>query len=195
MATLAVLARAPLLSAVGRLLVVEDPLEPADAIVFPEWTQTAGALEAVDLVRAGFATRIAVMVNDLDPATQELIRRGLLDPDRAIWAVSAVKELGVSAVEQIRGTEGTESEGNELPRWCDEHNVRSIILITTPDHSRRTRRVVTRSMRGHQTKVMVHLTRYVSFDANRWWWSRGGVRTELVEFQKLLLDAVRHPLS
>jgi hypothetical protein len=41
----------------------------------------------------------------------------------------------------------------------------------------------------------VQAARYSSFDPDRWWETRKGVRTEIVELQKLLLDFVLHPLS
>jgi hypothetical protein len=44
---------------------------------------------------------------------------------------------------------------------------------------------------------MVHPTsaRYSDFDPDRWWGSRGGIRIEIEELEKLLLDVVRHPIS
>jgi hypothetical protein len=50
-------------------------------------------------------------------------------------------------------------------------------------------------MKGHSTRVTVQPARYSSFDPDRWWETRGGVRTEIVELQKLVLDAVLHPMS
>jgi alpha-L-arabinofuranosidase len=69
------------------------------------------------------------------------------------------------------------------------------VVVSTSDHSRRLRRVIHRSMKGHSTKVTSHSTRYSAFDPDRWWQSRRGIRTEVVELQKLLLDVVRHPIS
>jgi len=37
-------------------------------------------------------------------------------------------------------------------------------------------------------RVTVQLERYSSFDPDRWWETRDGIRTEIVEFQKLVLD-------
>jgi hypothetical protein len=51
-----------------------------------------------------------------------------------------------------------------------------------------------RSM-GHPTRVMVQPARYSIFDRDRWWETRDGVRTEIVELQKLVLEIVLHPLS
>ena len=50
-------------------------------------------------------------------------------------------------------------------------------------------------MKGHPTHFTVQAARYSSFDPDRWWETRKGVRTEIVELQKLLLDFVLHPLS
>jgi hypothetical protein len=48
-------------------------------------------------------------------------------------------------------------------------------------------------MKGHPTQVMVQSTRYSTFDPDKWWKSRDGVRTEIVELQKLLLEVLLHP--
>jgi hypothetical protein len=50
-------------------------------------------------------------------------------------------------------------------------------------------------MKGHQTRVMVCSARYSMFNPDQWWESHGGIRTEMEEIEKLLLDIVRHPIS
>jgi len=42
---------------------------------------------------------------------------------------------------------------------------------------------------------MVQPERYSIFDPDRWWETRDGVRSEIVELQKLVLEVVLHPLS
>ena len=82
-----------------------------------------------------------------------------------------------------------------LPPWCDQHRFQSIVFVVARDHSRRLRRVLDRVMKGHPTRVTVRPERYSSFDPDRWWETRSGVRTEIVEFQKLVLEVVLHPIS
>jgi hypothetical protein len=65
--------------------------------------------------------------------------------------------------------------------------------VAARDHSRRTRRILNRVMSGHQARISVQSASYSDFDPDRWWKSRDGIRTEIVELQKLLWDAVRHP--
>jgi hypothetical protein len=57
------------------------------------------------------------------------------------------------------------------------------------------RRVLERAMKGHPTEVRMRVARYSDFDPDRWWETRSGVRTEIIELQKLLLDFVLHPIS
>ena len=78
---------------------------------------------------------------------------------------------------------------------CDQHQFRSIVFVAARDHSRRVRRMLDRVMKGHPTRVTVRSEHYSSFDPDRWWKTRGGVRTEIIELQKLVLDVVLHPMS
>src|SRR5579862_7602653 len=50
--------------------------------------------------------------------------------------------------------------------------------MSNSDHSRCRRRVLPRSMRGHQTTFAVRSSRYSDFDPGRWWQSCVGIRTE-----------------
>ena len=174
--------------------VFNDPISPADIIVVSAAASGAGALEAADLVQSGIATRVAVFSDPPSGEDHEFIRRGL--PDEAASQIRQLKSLGVTDVVQIPTTEaGTNDEAQALPPWCDQHQFRSIVLVTARDHSRRWRRVLDRVMKGHPTRVTVQPARYSKFDPDQWWKTRGGVRTEIIELQKLVLDAVLHPLS
>jgi hypothetical protein len=192
--------RESLLRAAGWALVINEPISPADIIVLSSDSRGAGALEAADLVQSGIATRVAVFSDPPTGEDHEFIRRGLPYEDAAARQIRQLKWLGVTDVVQIPRTEaeteaGTEGEGQLLPPWCDQHQFRSIVLVTTRDHSRRFRRVLNRVMKAHPTRVTVQPTRYSSFDPDRWWKTRGGIRIEIAELQKLVLDAVQHPLS
>jgi hypothetical protein len=188
--------RGSMLRAVGRVLVVDEPVEPADAIVVPAWAGAAGAIDASDLIHRGIANRVALLPEPLEPAEQELIRRGLSYVDESAALVQLLRSLRVANVEVIDDpAAGTEAEGQVLLAWCSQHQFRSILVVSSPDHSRRVRRVLRRSMRGHPTKLMIRSARFSSFDPDRWWTTRDGVRTEIVELEKLLLDVVRHPIS
>jgi hypothetical protein len=188
--------RRPILRAAGWALVVNEHVEPAEVIVVTSYADGAGVLEAADLVRSGVATRVAVFADPPGTVDREFIRRGIPYEDAAARSVRQLRALGVGAIDRIpKNIAGTEDEGRVLPGWCDQRGFRSVVVVSTSDHSRRVRRVLHRFMKGHQTRVTVRSTRYSAFDPDRWWESHGGVRTELEELEKLLLDVVRHPLS
>jgi hypothetical protein len=183
------------LRAAGWALVVDEPAAPADIIVISPDSGGAGTLEAADLLQSGIAARIAVFADPPSGADLEFIRRGLPDEDASVRQIRQLSLLGVTDVVRIPRTEGgTEGAGQVLPGWCSQHEFRSIVFVVARDHSRRIRRVVDRVMKGHATHVTVQPARYSSFDPDRWWETRNGMRTEIVEFQKLVLDMVLHPI-
>jgi uncharacterized SAM-binding protein YcdF (DUF218 family) len=188
--------REPVLRTAGWALVVNEPVAPADIIVITLDSSGAGALEAADLVQSGIATRVAVFADPPSGEDDEFIRRGLPYEDASARQIRQLRWLGVTDVVQIPMADvGTEGEVQVLPPWCDQHQFRSIVFVAARDHSRRLRRMLDRVMKVHPTRVTVRPARYSSFDPDRWWETRGGVRTEIVELQKLVLDVVLHPMS
>lgn len=180
----------------GWALVVNEPVASADIIVVSLDSGGAGALEATDLVQSGVAKRVAVFADPPSGEDREFIRRGLPYEDASARQIRQLRWLSVTDVVQIRRTEaGTEGESQVLPQWCEQHQFRSIVFVAATDHSRRSRRVLDRAMKGHPTRVVIRAARYSSFDPDRWWKTREGVRTEIVELEKLMLDVALHPMS
>jgi hypothetical protein len=187
--------RVPMLRTAGTALVWRDAVHTADVIVVPSWTGDAGALQAADLVHSGVASRVAVINAPPDPADKILIARGIVGVGAQSWAVSLLHMLGVSHVELIDYANGTESEAFVVHRWCEAERIGVAIVVSTPDHSRRLRRVLSRTGSEGGTKFIVVPTEYARFDARSWWSSRAGIRTEIVELEKLGLDILRHPFN
>lgn len=188
--------REPLLRTLGRALVVNEELAPSDVVVIPEWTQAAGALEAADIFRQGLATGAVVLLDTPDLAETELIRRGLKSTSHASWLLDVLKQLKVEPVETIDDSgNGTQAETVALPQLCERHGWRRIIVVSLSDHSRRLQRLLRRSMRDRGFRVIVRTSAYSSFDPDTWWRTRDGIRIQLLESQKLLLDILLHPFS
>jgi hypothetical protein len=199
LAAFSVLAIRPLretvLRAAGWALVVNEPVTPADIIVLSLDSGPAGVLAAADLVQSGISKRVAVFSDPPDQIDLEFIRRGLPYEDAGARQMRELRSLGVTDLLQISRVDGTQGEGMVLPLWCDENRFRSIVVVATRDRSRLLRRVLDRKMTGHATRFTVQPSHYSSFDPDRWWETRGGVRREIIELQKLLLDFVLHPVS
>jgi hypothetical protein len=187
--------REAILRAAGWALVLNEPIAPSDIIVVSLDSAGAGALEAADLVQSGIATRVAVFADPPSGEDYEFIRRGLPYDDFSATQIRQLRSLGVTDVMQIpRSEDGTKGEGEVFPAWCDQHQFGSVVFVTSTDHSRRMRLVLDRVMKGHTTRVAVEPARYSVFDPDRWWETRDGIRIELIEFQKLVLEVVLHPM-
>jgi len=186
--------REPIFRGIGSALVARDSIAPVDIIVVALDSGGAGALEAADLIQSGIASQVAVFAGPQSAEDFEFIRRGLPHEAPTARQVQQLGMLGVQNIVRISSPiSGTGDEGDVLPAWCDQHQFHSIVVVATTDHSRRLRRVLDRSMKGHLTRVTVHPSRYSAFDPQRWWEDRGGTRTAITESQKLLLDLVLHP--
>jgi hypothetical protein len=184
----------PLLRAAGASLVIDDPLQPADVIVITADAQGGGILEAADLVRDGVARKVALFAPPLDAADHEFMRRGIPYEDGTTIGVRQLHALGVENVAKIETTvNGTEDEGVVLAKWCAQQRVRSVVVVSTPDHSRRLWRVLRRSLQG--VTVAIRPAHFSTFEADHWWETRAGARIGIIELQKLLLDVLRHPMS
>ena len=188
-------ARERVLRWAGSLLVTEEPLQAADVIVVTIDAGGAGVLEAADLVHSGFSSRVAVFARPLDGAAREFIRRGIAYEDATAREIKLLHSLGVEHVERIGEVEGSQDEGASLPDWCARHQLRSVIVVSSSEHSHRLRRVLRRAEKQSGTHFTIRPARYSDFDRARWWWTRDGIRMEIIEFEKLLLDYVSHPVS
>jgi hypothetical protein len=193
---LALALRAPILDAVGRILVVANPVASADVIVVSIDAREEGVLEAADLFHRGVAHQVAVFADPPDEVDREFIRRGGPYFDAAAKSIGQLDALGVTHVVRIpQAVAGTEEEGQILPGWLGQGRFRSVVLVTTSDHSRRVGRVLRRALKGQPATLIVHPSRYSKFDPKHWWKTRGNLRTGIVELQKLFLDVVLHPIS
>jgi uncharacterized SAM-binding protein YcdF (DUF218 family) len=185
--------RQSVLRSAGRALVAQDPPAKADIIVVSTDAMGVGFIEAADLVKAGFATRVAIFDRRPTRAQRELTRRGLEPLDLKAYSVRILHSLGVTEIEVIPAVVGTVDEGKVLQQWCAANSIHSLLFVSVPDHSRRTRRVLGRALGRHGVTVMVRAARFAEFDPDSWWYSRSGQRTQVVESEKLLMDFLEHP--
>jgi hypothetical protein len=139
--------------------------------------------------------RVGVLASPVLPEEHEFRRRGIPYDDEAAHLIRQMISLGLKPQRLPTPAAGTEAEGRELADWCRANPVREMMIVSPPDHSRRLRRVLRRSMRQCSARVSVRATRYATFDPDHWFETRWGLRIGIIELQKLLLDAVRHPFS
>jgi len=178
----------------GEALTHSDALDHADAIVIAVDGGAPEVLEATDLVKAGLAGKVWVFSEPLDAIGLEFQRRGMPYYDRSRVAVQTLHALGVRDAELIEPpVDGSNQEVTRLIGWCREQKFNRVIFIAVADHSRRIRRMLDRDVSHEQIDIRVRYSRYSPFRADSWWRTRDGIRTEIIESEKLVLDVVQHP--
>ena len=168
-----------LLAVVGNFLVLDEPLEPADAIVVLA-AREARAREAAALYHRGLAPRIVLA---RVRGRQDAQARALLGAGVPASAIGSLAPLTVNTRDELQADFD----------YAQAHGFRRVILVTSPYHTRRVSLVWRQISRG-RVPAAVHATPE-RFEPNYWWASLTQLRLGLHELggiaQVLLIGGVR----
>lgn len=176
------------LSKLGSFLVVEDPLEKADAIFVLGGTRFERPLEAVDLYKEGWAPRILLMRIVRDYGEVELMQRGFKFPLESDVQFEALTRMGIdpASITILGEKDNTRDEAADIRVKAIEHHWSRVIVVTSKQHTRRARLVIARQLAGTGTKVIMRASRYDRTRPDQWWRDRPTIRFTLFESQRLL---------
>jgi uncharacterized SAM-binding protein YcdF (DUF218 family) len=154
---------------VGRWLDREDPLSHADVIFVLSGAMPQRALEGGKVFAMGYAPE--VWLSRPDSPVDELAKLGIHfageeDYNRQILIHEGVPETAIHVLPVP--VVNTEEELQEVGREMRRNGKTTIILVTSPQH---TRRVWTlwQKLVGSNPKAMVRAAHDDPFDANHWW--------------------------
>ena len=175
------------LRGLGSWLVVQDPLAKADAIFVLGGTRFERPLEAVELYKAGWAPRIALMRQVSDYGEVHLMQQGIPYPREVDAQVEVMVRLGVpqSAITIFNEANSTAEEADTLYDAATANHWSSVIIVTSKQHTRRARLVMTRRTAPIGLTVVTRYSRYDQADTDRWWTNRSVLRFTLFETQRL----------
>ena len=154
---------------VGRWLVVDDPLEHADAIVVLSGRMPLRAMEAAEIYRQGFAPQIW-LTHPSGPRA-DMARIGLEYTDEETYNAEVLEKLGVpaNAIQILPGEiANTADEVREIAHELRNARKSRVIIVTSPPHTRRVR-ALWEKLVGPNPQLIVHYTRRDNFDAAHWW--------------------------
>jgi len=176
-----------LLRGLGSWLVVQDPLAKADAIFVLGGTRFERPLEAVELYKAGWAPRIALMRQVSDYGEVHLMQQGIPYPREVDAQVDVMVRLGVpqSAITIFNEANSTAEEADTLYEAATANHWSSVIIVTSKQHTRRARLVMKRRTAPIGLTVVTRYSRYDQSDTDRWWTNRSTLRFTLFETQRL----------
>ena len=172
----------------GQYLIVDQPLQKAEAIVVLAGAQVDRWLEAVDLHREGLAPAIVMSPGYVDPLGDDLRARGIRLPREIDVHRDAMIQLGVpaAAIEIMpHGYDNTADEAAGVRAIAHSRGWTRIIVVTSKYHTRRSLFAFNRELRGSGIEVQVRGSRYDRARPDGWWRHRSDLRFVVSELQKL----------
>ena len=172
----------------GPWLVVQDPLVKSDAIVVLGGTRYERPLEAVDLYKEGWAPRIYLFRQVMDWGEAVLMERQIEYAREVDLQVDVMERIGVdrSHIGILDQADSTADEAAYLADLVSREKLRSVIIVTSKQHTRRARLVMRRRLDETGAQVIVRASRYDRSDVERWWANRSTLRFTVFETQRLL---------
>jgi uncharacterized SAM-binding protein YcdF (DUF218 family) len=168
------------ISRIGPYLVVADRLEPSDAIFVLAGTGPGRLVEAASLYRRGLAP---VVVVSRPPDTMRVARELAGEPPFQERALRALVHAGVPARAVVRLDRVVANTAEELGldfEYAQARKYRRVILVTSPQHTRRVRMIWNASFQ-EELPALVHPTPFEEFDSARWWSSSRSLEKGLHE--------------
>ena len=154
---------------VGRWLVVEDPLEPARAIVVLSGRMPERAIEAAAIYSQGYAPEVWVE-RPVGPGP-ELARMGIDYVGEEFYNQKVLIQLGVPAT-AIRVLDrpvlNTQDEVEQMARVLQQQDAGRVIVVTSKPHTRRVRAIWRRLVGGYP-QLIVRYAREDPYDGAHWW--------------------------
>jgi len=169
--------RSQILTGMADLLVVNDPLQPADMIFVLNGDYNTRPFRASELYEQGLAPVIVIAKAEMLPAE----KLGLAPNDTDV-SINVMKKLGVPPEKIVvlpveGGTTSTFDEAIALRQYIESHNIRSLILLTSAFHTRRAKWIFDRELAGLPVRLEVAAVPHYGFDESNWWQSEDGLIT------------------
>lgn len=185
---------APILTRIGKILVVEHPPQKSDLIVCLSGKNVERGLAAADVFNRGLAPQVLVPREELPDGYDLLREKGLGYPESGELLAALLKALGVPESAILMGdvpVRSTLEEAEAVRALVERNHYRSVILITSPTHSRRAWLIFKRVMRETETRLAMVPTPYSRFKPEDWWKDRRYVQEVVLEYEKLIHEGLR----
>ena len=168
----------------ARFLLLEDPLQEADALV-PLAGGEQRSLDAARLFQEGYAewfvaTNMPLKVPGIRASYGELVRKEAI--------LQGIPEEQILIVPGTVKT--TCEEALAVRRLVDEQGWRSLLVVTDPLHTRRARLCFREAFRDTSATVTVRAITGSWYDPETWWQSTDSLRETWTEYVKLALHLV-----
>lgn len=185
----------PILSRVGGFLVVSHELEASDLIVCLSGGAVERGLATADIYGRGLAP-VVFIAPEIPPDGYEALARagieipGTVDVLRKILVKSGVPDRAILVAEHP--AKSTMDEARMAAAVAREREYRSLIVVTSPTHTRRALWTFREVSEKDDVRIQVAASSYSGFRAENWWKTRRYVKEVIVEYQKLIYYALKY---
>lgn len=177
-----------ILTAIGRNLVVEHEISESDLLVCLSGGNIERGLATAEIYQNGFAPRIFVAPEEPPNGLDVVKSKGIRYPSTIDLLVMLLQELGVPRSAILIGDRpsgSTRGEADMIRELVEKEKYRSIILVTSPTHTRRAHLTFRKIFEEKDVRIQVVPTRYSKFSAEEWWKNRKHLQEVILEYQKL----------
>jgi uncharacterized SAM-binding protein YcdF (DUF218 family) len=154
---------------VGRWLVIEDPLQKADAIAVLSGRVPGRALEAARVYKEGYSSRVW-LTHSTEPgaalAKLSVPYLGEDSYDKQVLIHQGVPENAIAVLDPP--AVNTADEMETIGQALEKEKLRSVILVTSKVHTRRVKALWKR-ISGQRGAAMIHGDSDDPFDPAHWW--------------------------
>ena len=187
--------RVPILKFMGGYLVVEQPLKKADAILCLSGAPVERGLATSDLFSKGLAPKIIITKGPQPDGLSHLKKMGIDYQEPRDLLLSILIRRGVPEASFIlddRTASSTFSEATHVKSIIDKAHYKSIIIITSPIHTRRAWLTFKEVLKDSKVDLMVYGSPYSDFSPEDWWKNRRYTKKVIIEYQKLLYYILKY---
>ena len=187
--------RVPILTGLGSYLIVEHPPQKSDLIVGLAGGNVDRGLAVADAYGKGLAPLVFV-AKEVPPDGYELLKeRGVNYPESVDLMRMLLEGLGVprsAFLTSDRPSKSTFEEANLVKDVVIRDGYRSLILITSPHHSRRAWLTFKKVLEENDVRLLMIPSPYSDYNPADWWKKRKYFREVIFEYQKLIYYRLKY---
>jgi uncharacterized SAM-binding protein YcdF (DUF218 family) len=165
--------REPVLRWFATELIVEDPLQKADAVVILSGGGFDRGNEAVKIMKAGYVNK-AICTGGNPVIELKVFNIDTLESD---MTAANLRRQGIpdSEIVELRNGTSTKEESLLIADYCHEHAIKKIMILSNKLHTRRVCEVFKPKLKKQNIEVIVRGAPNSQFDELKWWQDENGL--------------------
>ena len=186
--------RAPILTRVGSYLIVQHPPKKADLIVCVMGEPVERGLAAAEFYKKNLAPNVFIPRENLPDGYETLREKGGNYPETRELLAIMLQGLGVpesACINSERFVGSTFDDAKVVRDLVQEKGYQSLIIVTSPTHSRRAWLTFQKVFEKDDIEIMVVPSKYTKFRSDDWWKTEGYFEEVIAEYLKLLHYSIK----